>query len=195
MSVLTGMYHFEVSRTALYPLAYVQVHTTLYCHVLPWIHCRMKTRAELTCSGSQGPPPGPLRGVARDLSGGGGEEQHPADAVGGGVEQRVCLAAQRRGLQGVGHHVREGPARTEARDSAALPLVRRPPVEDRPAHQHSTEIPGRSCLDGEADQRKRGRDSPGPARRGCPGPAVRAEDWVGCNLSPTRRRRWPPRSW
>jgi hypothetical protein len=35
MSVRTGMYHFEVSRTALYPLRYVLASTSTYHLVLP----------------------------------------------------------------------------------------------------------------------------------------------------------------
>jgi hypothetical protein len=46
------------------------------------------------------------------------------------------------------------PARTEARDRAALPPVRWPPVEDRPAHQRRAEVPWRSGLDCEADRRE-----------------------------------------
>ncbi len=92
-------------------------------------------------------PPG---GHARPLRRPRGTEQHPADAVGGGVQERVSRAAQRRGLPGVGHrHVRGGPAWTEACHSAALPPVNlSPPVEDRPAHQRRAKIPRRSCLDG-----------------------------------------------
>ena len=49
------------------------------------------------------------------------QEKHPAGAVGGCVEEHVRRAAQRRRLPVVGHHVREGAARAEASDSAALP--------------------------------------------------------------------------
>ena len=35
MSVRTGMYHFEVSRTAMYRVRYVLAHTSTYRHVLP----------------------------------------------------------------------------------------------------------------------------------------------------------------
>ncbi len=51
-----------------------------------------------------------------ELEGGGRREEHPAGAEGGGVEQRVGRAAQRRRLPGVGRHVRERAGRTEARD-------------------------------------------------------------------------------
>ncbi len=36
MSARTGMYHFEVSRTALYPLAYVLARTRTYHLVLTY---------------------------------------------------------------------------------------------------------------------------------------------------------------
>jgi hypothetical protein len=39
MSVRTGMYHFEVSRTAMYRVRYVLVRTSTYCHVLPYTRC------------------------------------------------------------------------------------------------------------------------------------------------------------
>jgi hypothetical protein len=39
MSVRTGMYHFEVSRTAMYRVRYVLVHTSTYRHVLPCTRC------------------------------------------------------------------------------------------------------------------------------------------------------------
>ena len=35
MLVRTGMYHFDVSRTALYPLRYVPARTSTYHLVLP----------------------------------------------------------------------------------------------------------------------------------------------------------------
>jgi hypothetical protein len=38
MSVRTGMYHFEVSRTAMYRVRYVLVCTSTYRHVLPCMH-------------------------------------------------------------------------------------------------------------------------------------------------------------
>ena len=40
MSVRTGMYHFEVSRTALYPLRYVPARTSTYHLVLPCTRCK-----------------------------------------------------------------------------------------------------------------------------------------------------------
>ncbi len=39
MSVRTGMYHFEVSRTAMYRVRYVLVRTSTYSHVLPCTRC------------------------------------------------------------------------------------------------------------------------------------------------------------
>jgi hypothetical protein len=39
MSERTGMYHFEVSRTAMYRVRYVLVHTSTYRHVLPCTRC------------------------------------------------------------------------------------------------------------------------------------------------------------
>ena len=67
-------------------------------------------------------------------------EQHPTDAVGGGVEQRVRRAAQRRRLPGVRHHVRQRTTRAEAGNGAAVPPVLGPPVEDRPPHERRTKV-------------------------------------------------------
>ncbi len=39
MSVRTGMYHFEVSRTALYQVRYVLARTSAYHLVLPYTRC------------------------------------------------------------------------------------------------------------------------------------------------------------
>ena len=40
MSVRTGMYHFEVSRTAMYRVRYVlAARTSTYRHVLPCTRC------------------------------------------------------------------------------------------------------------------------------------------------------------
>ena len=39
MSVRTGMYHFEVSRTAMYRVRYVLARTSTYRHVLPCTRC------------------------------------------------------------------------------------------------------------------------------------------------------------
>jgi hypothetical protein len=39
MSVRTGMYHFEVSRTAMYRVRYVLVRTSTYRLVLPCTRC------------------------------------------------------------------------------------------------------------------------------------------------------------
>jgi hypothetical protein len=39
MSVRTGMYHLEVSRTAMYRVRYVLVRTSTYRHVLPCTRC------------------------------------------------------------------------------------------------------------------------------------------------------------
>ena len=39
MLVRTGMYHFEVSRTAMYRVRYVLVRTSTYRHVLPCTRC------------------------------------------------------------------------------------------------------------------------------------------------------------
>ena len=76
------------------------------------------------------------------------QEKHPAGAVGGCVEEHVRRAAQRRRLPVVGHHVREGAARAEASDSAALPgsashCRTTVPVEHSPAHQRSAQGAGR----------------------------------------------------
>ncbi len=49
MSVLTGMYHFEVSRTALYPLAYVLAHTGTYHLVLPYTRGHGDTVQDSRC--------------------------------------------------------------------------------------------------------------------------------------------------
>jgi hypothetical protein len=46
MSVRTGMYHFEVSRTAMYRVRYVLVHTSTYRHVLP---CTRYTGFQMYC--------------------------------------------------------------------------------------------------------------------------------------------------
>ncbi len=35
----TGMYHFEVSHTAMYRVSYVLVRTSTYRHVLPCTRC------------------------------------------------------------------------------------------------------------------------------------------------------------
>ncbi len=67
MSVRTGMYHFEVSRTAMYRVRYVLVRTSTYRHVLPCTRC---TRFQMTVFfpvGTTGPPVGgrPRRGKLR----------------------------------------------------------------------------------------------------------------------------------
>ena len=80
----------------------------------------------------------------------GRREKHPAGAVGGGAEQRVRRAAQRRRLPGVCHHVQEGAARAEASDGSALPAVVGPPVDHGPAHQRSAQVAGRRRHDREA---------------------------------------------
>ena len=49
--------------------------------------------------------PGGPRPVDDPAGSGGRREKHPAGAVGGGVKQCVCRAAQRRRLPVVGHHV------------------------------------------------------------------------------------------
>ena len=69
-------------------------------------------------AGAEGPGPHPPPGPARAAAGAG--ESRP---LGGGVEQRVRRAAQRRCLPGVSHHVREGGARADAGDGSALPAV------------------------------------------------------------------------
>ena len=64
-------------------------------------------------------------------------------------------------MPGVGHHVREGPARTKASDGSALPAIVGPPVEHRPAHQRSAQlqrsaqVAGWRRLDREACRRER----------------------------------------
>jgi hypothetical protein len=107
----------------------------------------------------------------------GGERQHPPATVGGGVEQRVRRAAQRRPLRlpGVGHHGRERAARAEASDGAAPPSIVRPPVEHLQAHGRR---PRQGCsfgsrVDGEPCRRQRlRRGGRGGGRRQC-GPRQR----------------------
>ena len=96
--------------------------------------------------GSKGP------GHTRRL---GRREKHPSGAVGGGVEERARLAAQRRRLPVVGHHMREGAARAGADDGAVLPAVVGPPVEHSPAHQRIAQVAGLRPLDLEACRRTR----------------------------------------
>ena len=65
-------------------------------------------------------------------------EEHATGDIRGGVEQRVCRAAQRRRLPCARCHVRERGARTEACHGADLPpFVGRlgPPVEQGGPHQ------------------------------------------------------------
>ena len=99
--------------------------------------------------GGQGPR-GPGHTLCR-----GRREKRLGEAVGGGIEQRVRRAAQRRRLPGVGHHVREGAARAEAGDDAALPAVVGPPVEHSPSHQRGAQVAGRRRLDRKACRRDR----------------------------------------
>jgi len=54
MSVRTGMYHFEVSRTAMYRVRYVLVRTSTYRHVLPCTRC---TGFQMSESPGIGPQP------------------------------------------------------------------------------------------------------------------------------------------
>ena len=107
-----------------------------------------------SCDGRVGGPGSKGAGHTRRR---GRPEKHPAGAVGDGVEERVRRAAQRRRLPVVGHHrdVREGAARAEASDGAALPAIVGPPVEHSPAHQRSTHVTGRRRLDREACRRDR----------------------------------------
>ena len=80
-------------------------------------------------------------------------EKHPVGAVGGGVEQLVRRAAQRRRLPGVGHHMQAGAVRAEDGYYPALPVVAGPPVEHSPAHTRSAQVAGRHCIDREACRR------------------------------------------
>jgi hypothetical protein len=130
-------------------------------------------------------PGAPRRWGPFDPSGGGGGQQHPAITVGGGVEQRVSRAAQDRGLPGVSHHVREGAARAEACDAAALPAIGWPPVEDGSAHESSTEVARGRCVDGEAGRRNLELGQ-GPLRAG---PGARERGGVGRGQGSARRRR------
>ena len=91
--------------------------------------------------GGQGPR-GPGYALCR-----GRREKCSGEAVGGGVEHRVRRAAQRRRLPGVGHHVREGTARVEAGDDAALPAVVGPPVKHSPSRQRGAQVAGWRRLD------------------------------------------------
>ena len=75
-------------------------------------------------------------------------------------------------MPGVGHHVRERAARAEARDSAALPAVGRPPVEQRPAHERHAQVARRSGVDRVScrqDRRRRAADAGAWRQRGGPG--------------------------
>ena len=56
MSVRTGMYHFEVSRTAMYRVRYVLVRTSTYRHVLPCTRC---TGFQMNSPPAGWPPGGP----------------------------------------------------------------------------------------------------------------------------------------
>ena len=107
-------------------------------------------------------------------------ENHPAGAVGGGVEQHIRRAGQRRLLPGVGHHVREGAVLAEASDGAALPAVVGPPVEHSPANQRNAQVAGRHRLDREACRRD---------RRWCAGGAGERRwrrSWAGVNAGHSR---------
>ena len=74
-------------------------------------------------------------------------------------------------MPGVGHHVREGPARTKASDGAALAAIIGPPVEHRPAQQRSAQlqrsaqVAGWRRLDREACRRERRRRDGGAGER------------------------------
>ena len=83
-------------------------------------------------------PPGPARGT---LSG-------------GGVEECLRRAAQRRSLPGVGHHVREGAARRGGRRCLRRAASRRMATTS-PAHHRSAQVAGRRLLDREACRRDR----------------------------------------
>jgi hypothetical protein len=83
-----------------------------------------------------------LQGAGDPCRGRQGEE-HPAGAVLGCVEQRVCCAAQGRRLPVVSHYVREGSTRSGTGHGARLPAVVGPPVEQRPPHERHAQVPGR----------------------------------------------------
>ena len=99
-----------------------------------------------------GPPPstGGGRGHARR---GPGRQQDPAGAVGGGVEEGVRGAAQRRRLTVVRHDVGEGCTLAHACDRAALPAVRRPPVQKMATDQSRPEVRGRRRIHHETCRR------------------------------------------
>mgnify|MGYP000387827212 CR=1 FL=1 len=99
-----------------------------------------------------GSPPaaGGNRGHARRGPGG---QQDPAGAVGGGVEEGVCGAAQRRRVAVVCHDVGEGCARAHPGDGAALPAVRRPPVQKLTTDERRPQVGGWSGVHHEAGRR------------------------------------------
>ena len=126
--------------------------------------------------GSKGPDHTRRRGRERST------QREPQEAASRSV------SAVRRRLQVVGHHVREGAARTKASDGAALPAIVGPPVEHNPAHYGSARSPGApprpsSLWAGSV-----------VARRRC-WLAVAALVGEGSHRSPSRRQRWRPRSW
>jgi hypothetical protein len=59
MSVRTGIYHFEVSRTAMYRVRYVLAHTSTYRHVLP---CTRYTGFQMLCLINRPTGTGPAMG-------------------------------------------------------------------------------------------------------------------------------------
>ena len=148
--------------------------------------------------GSGGPGP-----RARATPAAGAGENSTQQTVGGGVEQPVRRAAQRRRLSGVSHHVREGAAWAEAGESGdcvALPAVVESPIEHRPVHQCGAQVAGLRRIDREACRRdRRGlTGGGGERRRGRRRAGERATDrlleggdgWSGCRAAPTCR---PPR--
>ncbi len=104
-------------------------------------------------------------GPQDDPCGRGRGEEHPTGAVRSGIEQRVRRAAQRRRLPGVSHNMREGAARAETRQGAALPALVRPPVEQRPPHQRCPQVSGRRGVHEETCRGDGGRRSGGSGGR------------------------------
>ncbi len=66
MLVRTGMFHFEVSRTALYPLAYAPAHTGTYHLVLPYTRGTGFQMFACATRGMDGAQRGPARYYVRD---------------------------------------------------------------------------------------------------------------------------------
>ena len=92
---------------------------------------RSRSCDEPPTNSNLGSPGGPWplpKGLGGHTSRWGRREQQPTGAVRGGVKERFCRAAQRRRLQDVGHHVREGSALANGGYGSALPAVVGQPV-------------------------------------------------------------------